>query len=165
MAEISREIDVGQFLGTVEQVVDKAHGVDAVHALLKRLLGFLVGRAGSLEAQQRGYDLKVVLDPMVNLLEQRFELGIGGGELARAFLDPLLQRLVHQTVRLGLPDRHGRERPERHAGGAGDHPVDPDLGDPVPGDVLVRDGDADIERQALDLAEGVDRAGPVRHMR
>ena len=98
MAEICGEIDVGQFLGTVEQLVDKAHGVDTVHALLEGLLGFLVGGAGGLEPQQRGYDLEVVLHPVVNLLEQRFELGIGGGELARAFLDPLFQRLLRQTV-------------------------------------------------------------------
>ena len=136
--------------------------MDPVHALLKRP-GFLVGRAGGLKAQQGGYDLKVVLDPVVNLLEQRLELGIGGGELSRV-PPPAVPASASSGGRIGLPDRHGGERPERHAGGAGDHPVDPDLRNPGAGDVLVRDGDADIEGQALDLAEGVDRACPIGDM-
>ncbi len=54
--------------------VNERHGMNAILALPEFLPGWLVLDAARLQAEETGYDLKIILDAVVNLLEQNFLL-------------------------------------------------------------------------------------------
>ena len=66
--------------------MDKTHRIDAVGAIAKGLLGFLITYFSLCNAQQTGYHLQIVLHPVMDFFNQQFDVAVALVQCFRSLL-------------------------------------------------------------------------------
>ncbi|SOR28035.1 protein of unknown function [Methylorubrum extorquens] len=88
------EVEAGDVALRVQHPVGRGEGADPVGHGLERVAGVALRRAAGLQQHQRRDDLEVVLDPMIDLVEQRGLLFQGRAQVGGPLAHLALQRVV-----------------------------------------------------------------------
>src|SRR5688500_1807150 len=70
LVNIGRKINFRKILRLVKALVNQSHGMNPVLAFLEHPAGGAIFHCARLESQKAGDHLKIILDPMVNLLQK-----------------------------------------------------------------------------------------------